>query len=501
MDPDVTAMNVFAMSRHRPDRYELDPVFVNVDDCHDYEPVGISAFTEQVAPNGYQPQQPYPVVDLELESPVIIEDFPPFHLLLLLLLLLLRLLQQRCGGGGGGRAPDLHGAVIAGSPIKYELQALPGGHRLLLFKPTPAQWADFPSIFSMARRLGADAEGCFKMALPLEMRDPLPARAPQRFPAIAYKVRQIRARTFWQVSTVKSDGVFSSSQGAPADYPGTAEDAIKALKTIFTKNKDRRMRNVLYRPDIPAWTPKQRREAGVPSKSPIHPLAGDLLDHTKAIIPGIHTPYVYESAPHFGASFQLHAEDYRLTSLNHLYRGRKIWIVVPSTAVDVAEKALDRKNKCSQFMRHRAEFFFPDRFDKMGIPYRIVDQRPGETIVVLPDAYHQGFSTGYTLAEAKNYADSGWTDESYQPCEPRCKLATAIPGELMRRIGDGEERLNLCAEYEQATASADVVVVSSIDVSPAQSQPPAATSLSKKRQLEVGRDVLEDRVRKSVRVH
>lgn len=122
--------------------------------------------------------------------------------------------------------------------------------------------------------------------------------------------------------------------------------------------------------------------------------------------------------------------------------------MVPTTAVDITEEALNRKGKCSQFMRHRAEFFFPEKLQKMGIPYRIVDQRPGETIVILPDAYHEGFSTGYTLAEAKNYADSDWTTDTYQPCQPSCQLMTAIPAEFMRPLREGEERLDLCAGYK-----------------------------------------------------
>lgn len=334
---------------------------------------------------------------------------------------------------------------IAGQPVEYDHDG-PPNHKVLRLKPTPAQWEDFPAILSFARQLGAESDGCFKVQLPEVLNDPLPEKAAKHVPANAYKVKQIKHRTFWQVSTVQSEGVFSSSETGP-DCSVSAEAAIKNLKALFNKNKDRQMRNVRYRVDVPAWTAKQRLEAGVPERSPIYPLKGDKLDSTKAIIPGIHTPYVYESGPYFGATFQIHAEDFRLASLNHLYKGRKIWIVVPSTAVDVAEMALERKGKCSQFMRHRAEFFFPERLEKMGIPFRIVDQRPGETIVILPDAYHEGFSTGYTIAEAKNYADPNWTTETYQPCQMSCQLMTAIPAEFMRPLQEGEARLDLCAGY------------------------------------------------------
>ncbi|KAM0475015.1 hypothetical protein ACHAPX_007146 [Trichoderma viride] len=335
--------------------------------------------------------------------------------------------------------PDTHG-------IAYTYDG-PPGHRILHLRPTAEQWEDFPALLAFARNLHAEVDGCFKIILPEELQEPLPEKDSQYVTANAYRIRQINHRTFWQVSTVPSEGAFSSSE-PEGELSGSVDEKFKKLKTLFNKSKDKQMRNVRYRVDVPAWTAKQRREAGVPERSPIHPLAGDKLDKTKAIIPGIHTPYVYESAQHFGATFQLHAEDFRLSSLNHLYKGRKIWIVVPATAVDVAEEALNRKGKCSQFMRHRAEFFFPEKLQKMGIPHRIVDQRPGETIVILPDAYHEGFSTGYTLAEAKNYADDDWTADTYQPCQPSCQLMTAIPAEFMRPLQEGEERLDLCAGYK-----------------------------------------------------
>ncbi|KAH6609257.1 transcription factor jumonji [Trichoderma cornu-damae] len=362
----------------------------------------------------------------------------------------------RFGSSSENCSSSITGSSRASSPLSEpDAHAIayayggPAGHKVLHLQPTPEQWSDFPTLLSFARSLHAEADGCFKMVLPKELQEPLPEKdLVQNVPANAYRVRQINHRTFWQVSTVPSEGAFSSSE-PDGELSGGVEEKFKKLKALFNKSKDKQMRNVRYRVDVPAWTAKQRREAGVPERSPIHPLAGDKLDKTKAIIPGIHTPYVYESAQHFGATFQLHAEDFRLSSLNHLYKGRKIWIVVPATAVDIAEAALNRKGKCSQFMRHRAEFFFPEKLQKMGIPYRIVDQRPGETIVILPDAYHEGFSTGYTLAEAKNYADPDWTTDTYQPCESSCQLATAIPAEFMRPLREGEERLDLCAGYNE----------------------------------------------------
>ncbi|KAH6900024.1 JmjC domain, hydroxylase-domain-containing protein [Thelonectria olida] len=345
-----------------------------------------------------------------------------------------------------GASSDLSEPDPSEFAIDYDYDG-PDGHRILRLKPTLSQWDDFAAILAFARHRGADDDGCFKIILPSQLQEALPEKtSPHKVPANAYRPTQSKKNSFWRVNTVLSEGTFVSTEPGP-EYNSSALEAFDDLRRMFHKNNRKQIRNVRYRVDVPAWTPEQRRAAGVPERSPIHPLKGDKLDYTRAIIPGIHTPYVYESGPHFGASFQIHAEDFRLVSLNHLYKGRKIWITVPSTAVDIAEEALGRKRGCSQFMRHRAEFFFPQKLDKLGIPYRIVDQRPGETIVILPDAYHEGFSTGYTIAEAKNYADGNWTTDTYQPCEAKCQLVTAIPADLMRPLEEGETRLDLCAAY------------------------------------------------------
>jgi jumonji domain-containing protein 2 len=338
--------------------------------------------------------------------------------------------------------------------VEYDLDAPEGREEgpVYRLKPTASQWEDFPSILSFAYSLGAANDGCFKVVSPDHLQEAVADIRPHVFAGNAYKIRQIKRNGFWQVHTVPSEGKFEAPSPSPQPTE-TVDTELKKLKKMFNKNKDKQIRGIRYRVDVPAWTKAQREEAGIPEQSPIHPLKGDKLDRTLAIIPGIHTPYVYEANDHFGATFQIHAEDYRLVSLNHLYKGRKIWIVIPSTAVDAAEEAFGRKKKCSQFMRHRAEFFFPEKLDKMNIPYRIVDQRPGETIVILPDAYHQGFSTGYTLAEAKNYAEMSWSTDKYQACSASCKLMTAIPEAFMAPLKEGETRLDLCANYGSASAS------------------------------------------------
>ncbi|KAK7223796.1 hypothetical protein V2G26_011799 [Clonostachys chloroleuca] len=334
-----------------------------------------------------------------------------------------------------------------GKNVEFERDS--GSDDILRLKPTLRQWEDFPSLLSFARAHNAELDGCFKIVLPDGALEAIPEKPAQLVDANAFTPQLLRPSRIWRVNTKPTTGKFpSSSDIKESSFTGNATEAAKRLSKIFSKSRNRQIRDVRYRVDVPAWSAEQRLAAGVPGKSPLHPLKGDKLDLTKAIIPGIHTPYVYESGPAFGATFQLHAEDFRLSSLNHLYKGRKIWIIIPSAAVGLAEEQLGRNERCSQFMRHRAEFVFPEKLERLGIPFRLIDQSPGETIVILPDAYHEGFSTGYTLAEAKNYAEETWSTETYQPCDATCQLATAIPGDFMRIIEDGEDRLDLCSSYD-----------------------------------------------------
>lgn len=335
--------------------------------------------------------------------------------------------------------------------ISYERDY--GSDGILRLRPTLDQWQNFPAVLSVARNLGANEDGCFKVMIPEGATGPLPHRAARTDEANAFKPHLIKGTNNYRVHTIMATGEFPATPFEDTTDYSEPRVAVKQLQRTFSKNNRRQLRGTRYRVDVPAWTPEQRLAAGVPEESPIHPLLGDRLDKTKAIIPGIHTPYVYEAGPAFGATFQIHAEDYRLLSLNHLYLGRKIWVIVPSLNVDQAEMKLERGDRCSQFMRHRAEFFFPAQLDRLEIPYRIVDQRPGETIIILQDAYHEGFSDGYTLAEAKNYADAGWNASTYQPCNESCRLATAIPGDHMKLIGEDEERIDLCTAYLEEVSS------------------------------------------------
>ncbi|KAK5657959.1 hypothetical protein OQA88_2511 [Cercophora sp. LCS_1] len=180
-----------------------------------------------------------------------------------------------------------------------------------------------------------------------------------------------------------------------------------------------------------------------------------MLSQTKYSIPGLHWPYAYESGPKFGASFSDHEEHYGLYSLSHLHVGRKLWKVIPPSAADAFIEKLKETDKaivwdCEQCVRHAAVFVPPSTLTEWGIPFTIVDRRASEVVVTMPRAYHSGFSTGYTLAEAVHYADAEWSPHGHVACLDPCPdnpipidlLAFLGPEEAQRRVEDlerGEE--------------------------------------------------------------
>lgn len=108
------------------------------------------------------------------------------------------------------------------------------------------------------------------------------------------------------------------------------------------------------------------------------------------------------------------AQSYDLHSINFLYAGRKIWVVMrPSHCTILKEKFHATQSyslvPCSQSIRHSQVFFTRAQLDQWSVPYHVVDQQAGQFVITLPRAYHQGFSPASSVAEAVNYAGEDWT--------------------------------------------------------------------------------------------
>ena len=61
-----------------------------------------------------------------------------------------------------------------------------------------------------------------------------------------------------------------------------------------------------------------------------------------------------------------------------------------------------------------------------GVPVCRAVQAPGEFIVTFPRGYHAGFSNGFCVGEAANFATGNWFSSSAEACQRYCRLQHPI---------------------------------------------------------------------------
>lgn len=152
-------------------------------------------------------------------------------------------------------------------------------------------------------------------------------------------------------------------------------------------------------------------------------LRNSLLRLLKGEIPGVTKPMLYVGM--LFSTFAWHVEDHYLYSMNYHHMGApKIWYGVGAGYADefdslVQEKIYKEakdKDHASGGLMEKTTMFSPKHLLKRGIPvYRII-QQPGEFVVTFPRAYHGGFSQGFNIGEAVNFATSDWLPYGADAC-------------------------------------------------------------------------------------
>lgn len=275
------------------------------------------------------------------------------------------------------------------------------------------EWREFPQVLNRASQLGAEEFGAFKVALDVAKSWQL--RRQGHVPCNGYAAEPNANGTF-RIFRKDTRQKLLWSETPTADVESILQEQMNRLKNGIP--------GVFYRTDVRAATRTQRLSAGLISDSLVWPLRGDKLTETKHSIPGIHTPYFYQSGSAPGAVFAMHIEDAKLYSINILHKGRKIWIIIPPRARRQFEERLREDNPdasgCSQFVRHLSIFIPVSKLTEWEIPFFVIDQRAGDAIVTFEDTYHEGFCVGPTAAEAVNYAAKDWTVKGYVFCSRFC---------------------------------------------------------------------------------
>jgi len=137
-----------------------------------------------------------------------------------------------------------------------------------------------------------------------------------------------------------------------------------------------------------------------------------LLKHLKANISGVNVPWLYVGM--LFSTFCWHNEDNYLYSINYSHEGSvKQWYGVPGASTPELEKAVASANmmgfeESPDLLHHMALQVSPSFIRSQGVPVYQLAQEPGTYIITFPKSFHGGFSYGYNVGEAVNFAIPDW---------------------------------------------------------------------------------------------
>ncbi|KAK9817663.1 hypothetical protein WJX72_000349 [[Myrmecia] bisecta] len=153
-------------------------------------------------------------------------------------------------------------------------------------------------------------------------------------------------------------------------------------------------------------------------------------------VQGVTSPMLYVGM--LFASFCWHVEDHSLYSINYQHFGAaKTWYGVPGSHVAAFEKVVKERIYARAMAQARARgmseqqaeatahiallekttSFAPGVLLNADVPVVRAVQHPGEFIVTWPDAFHAGFSGGFNVGEAVNFAMDDWFARGLASCE------------------------------------------------------------------------------------
>lgn len=113
---------------------------------------------------------------------------------------------------------------------------------------------------------------------------------------------------------------------------------------------------------------------------------------------------------------------------------------------NLVETGLVESTQCAQFAQHKGFHLPRETLVHWGIWFTLLDPRCSEVVVTLARAYHQGFSTGYTLAEAIIHPDPAWTKKEYPACITQCTETPITKESMMLPNEQGEFEVNTASK-------------------------------------------------------
>jgi len=137
-----------------------------------------------------------------------------------------------------------------------------------------------------------------------------------------------------------------------------------------------------------------------------------VLGNIKDLINGINVPWLY-----FGmtfATFSWHVEDNWLYSINYHHHGHpKLWYGLGPEYQHRFKQVLKqmmpiRFREQPDLLSDITTMVNPTWLLNRNIQVHTILQQPGEFVITLPGAYHGGFSLGFNVGEAVNFAPIDW---------------------------------------------------------------------------------------------
>jgi len=183
-------------------------------------------------------------------------------------------------------------------------------------------------------------------------------------------------------------------------------------------------------------------------------LKGSPIRHMQEETPGINVPWLY--AGMLFATFAWHLEDQYFYSVNYMFHGEaKQWYGIAPADYKLFQETLrkfvhERMEELPDLLHHMTTVIPPSILQAAGIRVVKLLQEPGQFVITFPQAYHGGFSHGFNVAEACNFALPDWLPFGRRSVQDYSISKGARPvcvslEELVIKMAVN------CSEYEPAT--------------------------------------------------
>jgi len=137
-----------------------------------------------------------------------------------------------------------------------------------------------------------------------------------------------------------------------------------------------------------------------------------VLKYLQTPINGVNVPWLYVGM--LFSSFCWHNEDNYLYSINYNHMGAtKQWYGVPGNEAKNFDKVskdflMELFRESPDQLHHMTTQISPSLLVSQGIPIYQIKHEPRTFLVTFPKAYHAGFSYGFNVGEAVNFATYDW---------------------------------------------------------------------------------------------